>query len=108
MHLQLSKREFYELTPRLFSALWESWRDEQRSARRAQRALFALLRADVINFSMARPKRRVEALELLPKEDRALLSGSDAGRPRRRLTGKRRQEIADSFRRMFAPHLERN
>lgn len=103
MNLQFSKREFFELTPRLFAQMCDAWREEQKAARRVQRTLFALLRADVINSAFNRPKRRILPTDLLPKEDLELVK--IAG-PRRRLTEKRRREIADGFRKMFAGQVE--
>jgi hypothetical protein len=67
------------------------------------RVLFSLLRADVINFAACHPKQRIDARALLSAEDRGAVADG-GGRPRR-LTTKRRQEIADAFRRMFAQQL---
>ena len=57
--------------------------------------MFALVRRDLINFSMGRPKEPVTLEDLVPD-----LPGSKPVR-RPRMTEKRRQRIAASFRAYF-------
>lgn len=96
MRLGLSAEEFFALTPGLFVALREEWLKSQWE--RAQ--LVALLRTDVINFSMGRPKDPVKVTDLLPAWRSQRSAG--AGRGPVRLDKEGRREIADSFRRAMA------
>lgn len=59
----------------------------------------ALLRMDLINFSMRRPEKPVELEDLFAGDD---------GKPQRRprMTPKRRAYVADRIRGMFAAHTE--
>jgi hypothetical protein len=93
--MHLSKREFFSLTPRLFQAMRAAWQEERRELHR----MAALIRVDMINHSMYRPRRPLELEDLLPAAPKP------QARPRRRrLTNKFRGEIADSFRRLFASY----
>lgn len=92
--MHMSKPEFFSLTPRLFQAMRAAWQEERRELHR----MAALIRVDMINHSMYRPRRPLELEDLLP----APKATTPASRPRRRrLTNKLRQEIGDSFRRLF-------
>lgn len=94
----LTKNEFLSLTPRLFQKMHAAWQDERRELHR----MAALIRVDMINHSMYRPRRPLELEDLLPAPAKPA-GGQAPGRPRRRrLTNKFRAEIADSFRRLFA------
>jgi hypothetical protein len=89
----LTKDEFFSLTPRLFSA----FRKQFLTARREVHVMLSILRADIINFSAARPRERITLDDLLPPdpEDRAPA-------PRRpRLTSQRRAVIAEGIRHLF-------
>jgi hypothetical protein len=92
MRMGLSKEEFFSLTPRLFTELARQYRRGQRETH----TMLALLRLDVINFSYRAPKDRITLDDLLPAD----LDEMPVKRPR--LTQKRRQQIADGFRRLFA------
>ena len=77
----------------------EMWQEERRMAQRERRTLFALLRRDIINFSMCHPKRPVQLEDLLPSEP-----GSGGRRPKR-MTPRRRKVIADNIRNTMSHFL---
>jgi len=95
VQLGLSKAQFFALTPRLFATLAEAWRRDREGKAREQRALLAILRADIINFSQRAPKRWIGARDLLPAED--LRGQGESSRPQK-LTAKRRRQIAEQIR----------
>jgi len=84
----MRKDEFFALTPRLFLELVE----QERLRSRELQALFALLRRDVINFSMCHPKKAVELSDLLPSEI-GVRQPSPA-----RMSPKRRAAVAEKLR----------
>jgi hypothetical protein len=90
----LSKEEFFLLTPRLYAELRKQYLRGQREVH----TMLALLRLDVINFSQRAPKELVRIDDILPPESEP--EQPPAKRPR--LTAKRRQQIADGIRRLFA------
>jgi hypothetical protein len=90
MRMGLSKEEFFALTPRLFDELRKQYLKRERETH----TMLSLLRLDVINFSYRAPKDRITLDDLLPPE-----VSEPVKRPR--LTAKRRQAIADGFRRLF-------
>ena len=92
--MHLGKGEFFSLTPRLFGKMRAAWYEERRELHR----MAALIRVDMINHSMYRPRRPLELEDLMP----AVKAKAAPARPRRRLTAKFRAEIADSYRRLFA------
>jgi hypothetical protein len=92
MRMGLSKEEFFSLTPRLFAELVRQYRRGQRETH----TLLALLRLDVINFSYRAPRERITLDDLLPPD------ADEQPVKRPRLTEKRRQYIAEGFRRFFA------
>jgi hypothetical protein len=94
----LSAREFYSITPKFFAELlWQ----ERRKARELA-SLVALLRMDVINFSMRHPKIPVSYEDLMPFAE----AGPTAPPVKPlRMTAKRRQVTAGRLRATFAPLL---
>lgn len=94
MRLGLTKREFYALTPVLFCALRKQWVEVERE----QRVLFALVRRDLINYSMGRPKRLVTLQDLVPDLEGSIADPS----PRKRMTKKRRDRVAATLREVFS------
>jgi len=91
--LKLKKGEFYALTPRLLWKLRCSWLSE----RYEQWQLMALLRMDVINYSVCRPKEPVVLDDLLPSA--ALPSALRCNRVTQKVNRKTRNEIANAWRR---------
>ena len=89
----MSAREFFSLTPRLLIELRKQWLN----GRRETQTMLALLRKDIINFSMGHPKRPVTLEDLLPPEP-----GRHQGAPRR-MSPKRRQAVANRIRGVFGP-----
>jgi hypothetical protein len=89
--MHLTKAEFFRLTPRLFGKMRAAWQEERRELHR----MAALIRVDLINHSMYRPRRPLELEDLLPAPATPAIAG------RRRMTAKFRAEIAASYRRMF-------
>jgi hypothetical protein len=83
------------MTPRMFMALREQWIAE----RRQQQRDLAVLRMDVINFSICRPKRLVQLEDLLGEPDAAKVAVSSV-RPRK-LNKRMRMEIANGWRRQM-------
>lgn len=81
------------MTPRLFAEMAK----HERARQRELHTLTALLRMDVINFSMGRPKTPVKLEDLLPAQKEA--RGPE--KPKRR-TAKRRALVADRIREAMA------
>jgi hypothetical protein len=62
--LGLTEDAFFALTPALFAELNRQWEAE----RREELTLVAMLRTDLINFSMRAPKRAITVADLLPSD----------------------------------------
>jgi hypothetical protein len=92
VRMGMSKREFFTLMPQEFVDFRKEWL----AVRRETQTMLALLRTDVINFSMSPPKRRVRVEDLLPSEP-------GKQEPIRRLSPKRRQAVANRIRSVFGP-----
>jgi hypothetical protein len=101
VHLGITAAEFYAMTPRYFAAVRRAWERKEWEQHRS----VALLRMDLINFSMSRPKEPVKLDDLLHplpeavERPRSLAEGS--GRPVR-MTPWRRREVADNWRRFMS------
>ena len=93
IRLGMSKREFFSLMPQEFADFRKEWL----AGRREAQTMLALLRTDIINFSMNRPKRLVRVEDLLPPEP-----GERRAAPRR-MSPKRRQAVANRIRSVFGP-----
>jgi hypothetical protein len=91
MRLGLSKSEFFAMVPRLFIELRKQWREGQRE----KLTMLAALRKDIINFSFNRPKEPVTMEDLLPSEHH------DPPK-RKRMTARRREQVADRIRARMA------
>jgi len=64
--------------------------------------MLALLRCDLINFSMCHPKEPVKLEDLLPPENE-----ERTPHKRRRMTANRRRALADQLRGFFESQVER-
>ncbi len=95
VRLGMSRAEFGRTTPRLFCELLR----QERLKARELHTLFALLRMDVINFSMARPKRAVRLEDLLPSGEEE--AGRQAPDKPVRMTAKRRRRVETLVREVF-------
>jgi hypothetical protein len=96
MRLGVTEDEFFAMTPRYFVALRRAW--EQREWEKQRN--IALLRVDLINGGMTRPKEPVKLEDVLaPAPNTRGIGGSHvAVRSRGRLTRWHREEIAKGWR----------
>jgi hypothetical protein len=94
VHLRLTDREFFSLTPRQFHILLD--RHHERSHHHEW--LAGMIASTVANFSMGAPKEPFKPGDFMPSEAK----GSPIVR-RRRITKGLRAEVADSVRAFFGP-----
>jgi len=90
--LRLTAEAFYGMTWGMFFALLERRRIEMERELLMQGRLMAT----VANFSFYRPKKALTAKDFMPGTEKP---------PRRRMSAKRRQQVADSLRSMMAPYV---
>jgi len=99
--LRLPPHDFWRVTPRQYQLLLERHRERERH----REWLVGLVLSTIANWSIAAPK------EALRPEDFPLMLLKETGRrkppARVRMTAKRRQQVADSFRAGFARLIER-
>jgi hypothetical protein len=91
--LGLTDEEFYDLTPRQIDALSKRFRDRATERASEQEFLFAQLTTYVVNFSHWPPKEPASPKDFMPSEMRRR-----AMEKPKRMTRKRRQEVADAWR----------
>jgi hypothetical protein len=90
----LTADEFFALTPRMFLRMRKEWWREQRQTM----ALFASLRVELVNRSMIHARDPVRIEDFLPQDN----PDARAMPPKKpRMTDRRRQAIADRFRRVI-------
>ena len=82
------------MTPRYFAAVRRAWERKEWEQHRS----VALLRMDLINFSMSRPKEPVKLEDLLPPlpfegESPVKLARTKSGR----MTARRRRQVAEQW-----------
>ncbi|UWZ84653.1 hypothetical protein [Occallatibacter riparius] len=65
MRIGLSEEEFFGITPRMYIALCDEWKRQERE----KRTMWAQLRTDIINFSMRGPADPVRVSDILPDPD---------------------------------------
>jgi hypothetical protein len=94
----MTEEWFWRTTPCRLSFLLKRKREQQKQESRRLAEQIALLRADLINFSMGHPKDVVKLADLLPwaKEDAA--PGPQSRERKRRMPARKRDEIAQSWR----------
>jgi hypothetical protein len=74
--------------------LYREWEQKQREAR----TMLALMRMDIINFSMCHPKKPVQLGDLLPERARESARMTVSTRGPVKMTAWRRREVANGWR----------